>query len=133
MFYSLAKRPEIKAQNPSYGVGKLAQRLAEHWKTMDATQKEPYAAIARQDRERYTEQLKAYKKRLAGGDSEALQTQDSQKAVEELVKEGSPQDEEEKLEEKKEEELEEKKEEKEQPGGGVGMDSELEQLCEFYQ
>ena len=144
MFYSLAKRPEIKAQNPSFGVGKLAQRLAEHWRTMDATQKEPYAAKAREDRERYSVQLKAYKKGWGGGG--APQTLDSQKEAKDPEKERSPQEEDE-GEEEEEEEGEEGGEEEEgegkegegevdkeaQLGGRVGVDSELEQLCEFYQ
>ena len=136
MFYSLAKRPEIKAQNPSFGVGKLAQRLAEHWRTMDTTQKEPYAAMARQDRERYIVQLKAYKKGWSGG--VAPQTRDSQEEAKELEKAGSPLDGEEGgkeggKEEKEEGEGEEEEEKETQPGGRVGMDSDLEQLCEFYQ
>ena len=62
MFYSLEKRPGIKAENPSFGVGKLAQRLAQHWRTMSREEREPFEILARKDKERYVVELKAYKK-----------------------------------------------------------------------
>lgn len=62
MFYSLEHRPEVKAENPTFGVGKLAQRLAEHWKVMTPTQKHSYDLMARKDKERYEQELKSYKK-----------------------------------------------------------------------
>ena len=67
MFYSLEHRPEVKAVNPDFGVGKLAQRLAQSWKTMTPTQKHPYDLMARKDKERYEQELKAYKKGLYTG------------------------------------------------------------------
>ena len=67
MFYSLENRPNIKAQNPEFGVGKLAQRLAQHWKLMNSTQKHPYQLMARKDKERYESELKAYKKGMYTG------------------------------------------------------------------
>ena len=62
MFYSLENRPDVKAKNPEFGVGKLAQCLAERWRVMDAAQKHPYETMARKDKERYEQELKAYKK-----------------------------------------------------------------------
>ncbi len=67
MFYSLEKRPEVKLLNPSFGVGKLAQRLAEHWRVMSSEEREPYDMVAKRDKERYTVELKAYKKGLYSG------------------------------------------------------------------
>ncbi len=67
MFYSLEKRPEVKLQNPSFGVGKLAQCLAETWRHMNSEQREPFELMARKDKERYTVELKAYKKGLYSG------------------------------------------------------------------
>lgn len=67
MFYSLENRSEVKAHNPDFGVGKLAQRLAEHWKIMTPTQKHSYDLMARKDKERYEQELKAYKKGLYTG------------------------------------------------------------------
>lgn len=67
MFYSLEHRPEVKALNPDYGVGKLAQCLAERWKVMTPSQKHPYELMARKDKERYEQELKSYKKGLYTG------------------------------------------------------------------
>lgn len=67
MFYSLEHRPEVKARNPDYGVGKLAQRLAEAWKVMSPSEKHPYDLMARKDKERYEQELKSYKKGLYSG------------------------------------------------------------------
>lgn len=67
MFFSLERRPEVKALNPDFGVGKLAQCLAERWKVMDGTQKHPYEQMARKDKERYEQELKAYKRGLYKG------------------------------------------------------------------
>ncbi len=67
MFYSLEHRPEVKALNPDFGVGKLAQRLAKAWKVMTPTEKHPYDLMARKDKERYEQELKAYKKGVYTG------------------------------------------------------------------
>ena len=69
MFYSLDKRPGIKAENPEFGVGKLAQRLAEHWRIMSPPERDPYESLARQDKERYEVELKAYKRGTFKGSS----------------------------------------------------------------
>lgn len=67
MFYSLEHRPDVKAVNPDFGVGKLAQCLAKQWKVMTPTEKHPYDLMARKDKERYEQELKAYKKGLYTG------------------------------------------------------------------
>ena len=67
MFFSLERRPEVKVLNPDFGVGKLAQCLAERWKVMDSTQKHPYEQMALKDKERYEQELKAYKRGLYKG------------------------------------------------------------------
>lgn len=67
MFFSLEKRPGLKLQNPSFGVGKLAQRLAEHWRIMSTEERGPFELMAKKDKERYTVELKAYKKGLYSG------------------------------------------------------------------
>ena len=69
MFYSLDKRPGVKAKNPEFGVGKLAQRLAEHWRIMSPPERDPYESLARQDKERYEVELKAYKRGTFKGSS----------------------------------------------------------------
>lgn len=67
MFYSLENRPKIKSLNPEYGVGKLAQCLAEQWKLMNPSQKHQYDCMARKDKERYEQERMAYKKGVMTG------------------------------------------------------------------
>lgn len=69
MFYSLDKRPGIKAQNPEFGVGKLAQRLAENWRVMSPHERNPYESLARKDKQRYESELKSYKQGTFTGSS----------------------------------------------------------------
>lgn len=67
MFFSLEHRPDVKKVNPDFGVGKLAQCLAKQWKVMDSIEKLPYEQMARKDKERYEQELKAYKRGLYKG------------------------------------------------------------------
>ena len=67
MFFSLERRPEVKAENPEFGVGKLAQCLAERWKKMNASEKDQYEQMARKDKERYEQELKAFKRGMYKG------------------------------------------------------------------
>ena len=69
MFYSLEKRPSVKALNPSFGVGKLAQSLARDWNILNGSDREPFVCMAQKDKERYVSELKAYKKGLYTGNS----------------------------------------------------------------
>ncbi len=68
MFFSLERRPDVKAENPEYGVGKMAQCLSERWKTMNASEKDQYEQMARKDKERYEQELKAFKRGMYKGD-----------------------------------------------------------------
>jgi hypothetical protein len=72
MFYSLEKRPGIKALNPDFGVGKLAQSLAKTWNVLPTTDRAPFASMALKDKERYVVELKAYKKGLYTGQSPSV-------------------------------------------------------------
>lgn len=72
MFYSLEKRPSIKALNPDFGVGKLAQSLAKQWNVLPTTDRAPFASMAQKDKERYVAELKAYKKGLYNGQSPSV-------------------------------------------------------------
>ena len=67
MFYSLEKRPEVKASNPDFGVGKLAKALAGTWAVISPSQKQPYEVMAQKDKERYETELKSFKKGLYTG------------------------------------------------------------------
>ena len=72
MFYSLEKRPGIKALNPGFGVGKLAQSLAKEWNVLPTTDRQPFVAMALKDKERYVSELKAFKKGLYTGNSPSV-------------------------------------------------------------
>ena len=61
MFFSLERRPKIKAANPDFGLAKLSKALSVEWLNMSDESKRPYIAIALRDKERYTSELKAYK------------------------------------------------------------------------
>ena len=59
--FSSAKRAEVKAANPELkGVGDVAKRLGEMWKTLSDTDKEPYIKLAVADRERYKREMVCY-------------------------------------------------------------------------
>lgn len=72
MFYSLEKRPGVKALNPDFGVGKLAQSLAKEWNVLSTTDRQPFVSMAQKDKERYVAELKAYKKGLYTGHSPSV-------------------------------------------------------------
>lgn len=72
MFYSLEKRPGVKALNPDFGVGKLAQSLAKEWNVLSTTDRQPFISMAQKDKERYVAELKAYKKGLYTGHSPSV-------------------------------------------------------------
>lgn len=67
LFYSLERRPMIKAQKPHFGAGKLAQCLAEEWKELKAAQKDPYELMAFKDKERYKQEIQAYREGVYTG------------------------------------------------------------------
>ena len=72
MFYSLEKRPGVKALNPDFGVGKLAQSLAKEWNVLPVPDRQPFASMAQKDKERYVVELKAYKKGVYTGQSPSV-------------------------------------------------------------
>lgn len=67
MFYSLENRPEVKAANPDFGVGKLAKALASTWAVIAPEQKQPYEIMAQKDKDRYETELKSFKKGMYTG------------------------------------------------------------------
>ncbi len=67
MFYSLENRPEVKAVNPDFGVGKLAKALAGTWAEKTSEGKKPYETMAQKDKSRYETELKSFKKGLYTG------------------------------------------------------------------
>ena len=62
----------MKALNPGFGVGKLAQSLAKEWNVLSTSDKQPFTAMAMKDKERYVVELKAYKKGMYTGQSASV-------------------------------------------------------------
>jgi len=53
MFFCEAKRSELKEKNPEMKVTQLAKLLAEQWKSLSETDKQPFIVEAEKDKERY--------------------------------------------------------------------------------
>lgn len=65
IFFSNAKRAEVKAANPELkGIGDIANRLGEMWKTLNDAEKEPYNNMALADKERYKQEMASYQERF---------------------------------------------------------------------
>lgn len=62
MFFSSAKRPKLREQNPSASIGEIAKQLGAAWKIMTADQKAPYEESAKKDRKRYEVEMEQYRK-----------------------------------------------------------------------
>ena len=60
MFFSKEVRAKMKEENPQAAV--TAKLLGEMWAKMDEKEKEKYEQMAKEDRERYNEEMKAFKK-----------------------------------------------------------------------
>ena len=130
MFYSLEKRPGVKALNPDFGVGKLAQSLAKEWNILPTSDRSPFTSMAQKDKERYVSDLKAYKKGLYTGQSPSVRQIASLVRGRPLMGEG-----------KSGEDAIMGAEISDKMGGAGpvqspstdGEDHDLERLCEFYQ
>ena len=62
LYFSNAKRGEIKARHPEYSIGDIAKELGVMWKTATAEDKEPFEAMAAEDKLRYQRELDEFKK-----------------------------------------------------------------------
>ena len=67
MFFSNAQREGVKADNPGIAFGDVGKILGQRWKELSAEDKVPYEAQAAEDKQRYEEQMRAYKAAGAGG------------------------------------------------------------------
>lgn len=47
------KRPEVKAQNPGFGIGDIAKKLGEMWNSLPSEDKVPYEKKAAKLKEKY--------------------------------------------------------------------------------
>ena len=65
---------QIRADNPGIPITEVSKIIAARWKETDAPSRAPFEAQAAQDKERYKEQMAAYKASQAaspgGGDSD---------------------------------------------------------------
>ena len=61
MFFSNAKRPKIKSQNPEASIGEIAKQLGAAWNVMTPEQKKPYEEQAKEDKVRYQEEMERIK------------------------------------------------------------------------
>lgn len=65
MYFSSAHREQIKAENPGIAFGEVGKALGQKWKEADAEAKAPFEEQAAKDKERYREEMAAYKAKLA--------------------------------------------------------------------
>ncbi|KAM1600925.1 uncharacterized protein LOC126610219 isoform X1 [Malus sylvestris] len=61
MFFSNMERDNVKRENPGIAFTDVGRVLGEKWRKMSAEEKEPYEAKARQDKERYKDEISGYK------------------------------------------------------------------------
>jgi hypothetical protein len=62
-YFAADKRPEIKKENPDYGITQIAQVIGEHWRNLDDEDKHPFEELAAKDKARYVKEMAAYNKR----------------------------------------------------------------------
>ena len=60
MFFGKEVRAKMKEENPQVAV--TAKLLGEMWAKLDEREKEKYEQMAKEDRERYTEEMRAFRK-----------------------------------------------------------------------
>ena len=103
MFFSNAKRPKIKSQNPEASIGEIAKQLGAAWNVMTPEQKKPYEEEAKKDKQRYLDEMQRCKE---GGKvpSKGATSRKSSKKSKPIVE---PEDDEDEDEEEEEEEDEE--------------------------
>ncbi len=103
MFFSQDKRPEIKMKTPDSTIGEVAKQLGARWKSLSEDEKKPYEKLAREDRERYMEEMAEYKKSgVADKGKKPTQQQQKQRGRKPKVVVEEEEDEEEEEEEEEE-------------------------------
>eukprot|EP01050_Picozoa_sp_SAG11_P025665 SAG11_NODE_5870_length_1444_cov_1.449814_1_plen_163_part_00 len=60
MFYSVKRRPQLKAQNPDWAFGEFAKAIGAEWAGMSDKQKKPYNNQAAKDKQRYLDEMEDY-------------------------------------------------------------------------
>jgi len=67
MFFANEQRENVREENPNISFGQVGKVLGERWKALSESQRAPYEAKARADKERYDAEKASY---AAGGDDE---------------------------------------------------------------
>ncbi|CAK0784212.1 hypothetical protein CVIRNUC_007416 [Coccomyxa viridis] len=71
MYFSNAKRDEVKKENPDLAFGEVGKRLGELWKEVTPTEKSKFEEMAKKDKARYEKEKAAYEKSGGAGESAA--------------------------------------------------------------
>ena len=70
MMFSKEKRPQVISENPGIAFTDVAKKIGELWKAATSSDKAPFEALAKQDKERYAKEMTAYKAGARGGGGE---------------------------------------------------------------
>ena len=60
MFFANEKRDDVRSENPGIAFGQVGKMLGERWKALSPTDREPYEAKAKADKERYDAEKASY-------------------------------------------------------------------------
>ncbi|KAH0690361.1 hypothetical protein KY290_018602 [Solanum tuberosum] len=61
MYFSQSERENVKKSNPGIAFTEVGRVLGERWNKLSAEEKEPFEAMAKADKKRYSEQISDYK------------------------------------------------------------------------
>ncbi len=94
IFFSQDMRPVVKEENPEMKSTEIMTELGKRWKEFkDSDDAKKYIDMAQEDKERYNEEMKAYKEKNGGEESEESEENEEdkpKKATKETKKEAKP-------------------------------------------
>lgn len=61
MFFCESRRDKIKEKFPNTSMGEMSKKLGKEWQSLSEDDKETFVSLANKDKERYEEELEAYK------------------------------------------------------------------------
>lgn len=70
MFFSNAKRAEVKEENPGIAFGEVGKKLGEMWKALDSEGRKTFDQQAVKDKARYEKEIAAYRAKQGGDDDD---------------------------------------------------------------
>lgn len=89
MFFINAKREQIKNDNPGIKVTEVAKKGGEMWRELSSEDKLEYENMAKKDKDRYTDEMKAYVAAGGGKDGET-EKEGGKKRKKESTKSAAP-------------------------------------------